>query len=31
MNLRIVEQAKEFIGQEGGAITVKIEKRLIPG
>lgn len=31
MNLTIAGRAQEFISQQGGVITVKIEKRLIPG
>ncbi|HML35336.1 MULTISPECIES: CC/Se motif family (seleno)protein [Sporomusa] len=31
MNMTVTERAQEFIAQEGGVITVKIEKRLIPG
>jgi len=31
MNLTIATRAQEFISQQGGVISVKIEKRLIPG
>lgn len=31
MNMTVTERAQEFIAQAGGVITVKIEKRLIPG
>ena len=31
MNLTIAGRAQEFINQQGGVISVKIEKRLIPG
>ncbi len=31
MNLTIAGRAQEFISQEGGVISIKIEKRLIPG
>ena len=30
MNLIVTERAQEFIAQEGGIITVKLEQRLIP-
>ena len=31
MNMTISERAQEYIAQEGGVITVRIEQRLIPG
>ncbi|MDF2569160.1 MAG: hypothetical protein K0R55_764 [Sporomusa sp.] len=31
MNVIVTERAQEFIAQEGGIITVRIEQRLIPG
>ena len=31
MNLTVTEKAREFIAREGGVITVRIEKRPIPG
>jgi hypothetical protein len=31
MNLTIAGRAQEFISQQGGVISVRIEKRLIPG
>ncbi|WP_371381604.1 CC/Se motif family (seleno)protein [Sporomusa aerivorans] len=31
MNMTVTERAQEFIAKEGGVITVRIEKRLIPG
>lgn len=31
MNLTIAGRARDFISQQGGVISVKIEKRLIPG
>lgn len=30
MNMIVTERAQEFIAQEGGIITVKLEQRLIP-
>ncbi|XER02258.1 hypothetical protein SMWOGL2_27420 [Sporomusa malonica] len=31
MNMTVSDRAQEFIAQEGGIITVRIEQRLIPG
>ncbi|XEQ93360.1 hypothetical protein SCACP_22330 [Sporomusa carbonis] len=31
MNITVTQRAQEYIHQEGGIISVKIEQRLIPG